>query len=99
MKARLWRWSSRKKSEGARAGRPFGGVRGSRKCSYPPIRNWSGQNVAAGFFSSDSADEAGFDERAEEVERSLFRDANSIPDLARGKGFLLAEKMKELFLF
>src|SRR6476659_4204894 len=62
-------------------------------------RTQSGQNVAAGFPGTEAADEAGFDERAEDIEGALLGDADAVPDLARSKGFVVAEKMKELLLF
>lgn len=59
----------------------------------------SSQDIAAGLLGADAFDQAGLNERPQEVERALFGDGQCIPGFPRGEALVVAQQLEELLLF
>ena len=59
----------------------------------------SGQDVTAFLLRADAFHQSGLDQRAQQIQRALFRDAQRGPDFARRHAFVIAEQLQQLLLF
>ena len=61
---------------------------------FPPLF----QNIPPALLRPNPPDQTGRNERAQEIERALFRNADCVPDFARGHRLVLAQEMEQLLL-